>query len=91
MLFHTTFKGRVGFTEEDQKRTMELWSKWQPPEGMEIKSFYMAVGGGGFIISNVQPEVNAASPITMPIRKMSLSTFISAPSFLLPTFSESGA
>ena len=50
MLFHNTFKNKSGYTEEDRKRVLGLWSKWQPPEGMEIKSFYMGVDGRGFLI-----------------------------------------
>ena len=50
MLFHIIFKGKAGYTHEDQKRVLELWSRWQPPEGMEIKTFYVGVDGRGFII-----------------------------------------
>jgi hypothetical protein len=59
MLFHTTFTPRAGYTEEDGKRVLELWSKWQPPEGLKIKAFYVGVDGRGFIIS----EANTAEAI----------------------------
>ena len=54
MLFHTTFKNKSGYTEEDRKRVLGLWSKWQPPEGMEIKAFYVGVDGRGFLITEAQ-------------------------------------
>jgi len=54
MLFHVTFKAKAGYTEDDAKRVLELWSKWQPPEGMEIKAFCVAAGGGGYIITEAQ-------------------------------------
>jgi hypothetical protein len=54
MLFHTTFKNKSGYTEEDRKRVLGLWSKWQPPEGMEIKAFYMGVDGRGFLITEAK-------------------------------------
>lgn len=54
MLFHTTFKYKSGYTDEDQKRVLGLWSKWQPPEGMEIKAFYVGVDSRGFLITEAQ-------------------------------------
>ncbi len=59
MLFHTTFTYRAGYTEKDAKRVLELWSKWQAPEGMEIKAFYVGVDGRGFLIT----EANTAEAI----------------------------
>lgn len=54
MLFHTTFKAKAGFTHEAQKRTLELWAKWQPPKGFELKAFYMAADGRGFTIAEAE-------------------------------------
>ena len=54
MLFHTTFKAKVSFTHEVQKRALELWAKWQPPKGLEMKAFYMAADGRGFTIAEVE-------------------------------------
>ena len=59
MLFHTAFTPRAGYTEEDGKRVLELWAKWQPPEGLEIKAFYVGVDGRGFVIS----EANTAEAV----------------------------
>lgn len=53
MLFHTTFTPKAGYTEDDQKRALKLWMKWQPPAGLEIKAFYMGTDGRGYIISEV--------------------------------------
>jgi len=54
MLFHTTFKSKAGYAHEDQKQVLGLWSKWQPPEGMEIKAFYVGVDGRGFLITEAK-------------------------------------
>lgn len=50
MLFHVTFTPKAGYTHEDQKRTLALWSDYQPPEGFEIKSFHVAPDARGFLI-----------------------------------------
>jgi len=50
MLFHSTYKPKAGSTHEDQKKMAALWSKFTPPEGIEIKSHYSSVEGGGFVI-----------------------------------------
>ena len=59
MLFHTTFKPKAGYTSDDQKRVLQLWAKWTPPEGLEIKSFYADMNGRGFLIT----EANDAKAI----------------------------
>jgi hypothetical protein len=52
-----TFTPRSGTSEERDKRTLSLFSKWQPPAGYEFKAFYdYADGDGGMAI------VEASSP-----------------------------
>jgi hypothetical protein len=51
MLFQVTYTARSGGSakenEESGKRGLALFSKWSPPAGMEIKSFYSRVDGQG--------------------------------------------
>jgi hypothetical protein len=54
MLFYTTYKPKPGFGHEDQKQALELWSKWQPPAGIEIKAFYLSADARGFVISEAK-------------------------------------
>ena len=55
MLFQVNYSTRSGGSVQDNeassKRAMALFSKWSPPAGVEIKSFYArADGRGGTII-----------------------------------------
>lgn len=47
MLFHVTWEF-VDTSEDGIRRSLEVFSKWQPPVGAEFKGFYgFADGGGG--------------------------------------------
>ena len=59
MLFASVFTYRDR-TEEQQKRQTELFSKWTPPEGVEIKAIYaFADASGGIVLS----ESNSAAAV----------------------------
>ena len=51
MLFQVNYMTRAGGSakenEESAKRTLALFSKWSPPAGMEVKSFYARADGRG--------------------------------------------
>jgi hypothetical protein len=47
MLFAITFTPRAGTSEERDKRTLKLFTNWQPPTGYEFKAFYDYVDGDG--------------------------------------------
>ena len=50
MLFHVAWEF-TDTSEAADKRSLEVFSKWQPPEGTEFKAFYgFADGTGGFAI-----------------------------------------
>ena len=54
-MFQVNFATRAGGSAkenlESAKRTLALFSKWSPPAGMEIKSFYTrADGKGGTVV-----------------------------------------
>jgi hypothetical protein len=54
MLFAVSFTQRSGTSEERDKRTIALFSQWQPPAGYEFKAFYdYADGEGGIAIVEV--------------------------------------
>ena len=47
MLFHVTWEF-IDTSEDGIRRSLEVFSKWQPPAGAEFKGFYgFADGGGG--------------------------------------------
>jgi hypothetical protein len=51
MLFSVTWIPTSGLTEERDRRTLKLFSNWQPPAGVEFKGFYdYADGNGGIAI-----------------------------------------
>src|SRR5688500_3109112 len=51
MLFQINYTTRAGGSakenEESGKRALALFSKWEPPKGMEVKSFYACADGKG--------------------------------------------
>ena len=60
MLFGVTWVNRDGASEERDKRTLKLFTNWQPPAGFEFQAFYdYADGNGGVAI------VEASSPEAM--------------------------
>lgn len=53
MLFHVTWEF-VDSSEEGGKRSLGIFSQWQPPAGADFQAFYgFASGGGGVAIVEV--------------------------------------
>jgi hypothetical protein len=51
MLFAVTWTPTSGLSEDRDKRTLKLFTNWQPPAGVEFKGFYdYADGNGGIAI-----------------------------------------
>jgi hypothetical protein len=46
MLFHVTWEF-VDTSEEGSRRSLAVFSKWQPPDGAEFKGFYGFTDGRG--------------------------------------------
>ena len=46
MLFHVSWEF-IDTSEEGNRRSLAVFSAWQPPAGAEFKGFYGFVGGGG--------------------------------------------
>jgi hypothetical protein len=61
MLFHVTWEF-VNTTEESEKRSLDVFSKWQPPAGAEFKGFFgFADGSGGVAILEVDSHETLAA------------------------------
>ena len=60
MLFHVSWEF-ADTTEEGSRRSLAVFSKWQPPPGAEFKGFYgFADGGGGVAIVEVDSAATLA-------------------------------
>jgi len=61
MLFHVSWKF-IDTTEEGQKRSLAVFSQWQPPEGADFsKGFYgFGDGSGGVAIVEVDSAATLA-------------------------------
>jgi Protein of unknown function (DUF3303) len=46
MLFHVTWDF-ADSSEESEKRSLQVFAAWQPPEGVDFQGFYGFVDGGG--------------------------------------------
>ena len=60
MLFHVSWEF-IDNTEEGQRRSLAIFSKWQPPAGAEFKGFYgFADGSGGVAIVEADSAATVA-------------------------------
>lgn len=50
MLFYVGWQPRAGQGAAEQKKTLEVFSRWKPPKGVDIKAFYGRVDGCGFAV-----------------------------------------
>jgi len=41
----------ANYGDAEQIKTLQIWSKWSPPEGYEIKSFVVSANGTGYILA----------------------------------------
>ena len=71
MLFHVEWEF-VDLSEAGEKRSLEVFAKWQPPEGTQFQAFYgYADGTGGFAIieaDSVAALARASAPFTPWLR-----------------------
>ncbi len=60
MLFHVSWEF-IDQSEEGQRRSLGVLSKWQPPAGADFKAFYGFAGGnGGFAVIEVDSAATLA-------------------------------
>ena len=71
MLFHVEWEF-IDLSESGEKRSLEVFSKWQPPEGAKFQAFYgYADGTGGFAIIETESAAalaRASAPFTPWLR-----------------------
>ncbi|HWC12206.1 MAG TPA: DUF3303 family protein [Acidimicrobiales bacterium] len=71
MLFHVEWEF-IDTSEAGGKRSLEVFSKWQPPEGTQFQAFYgYADGTGGFAIIEADSAAalaKASAPFTPWLR-----------------------
>lgn len=64
MLFHVMFLF-TDQTEDSEKRSLEVFAKWAPPEGADIQAFYGFVDGtGGFMTVDVDSASTLGSMVS---------------------------
>jgi hypothetical protein len=54
MLFFIGWKPRLAGGTVEQEKGLEVFGRWQPPEGVEFQSMWSRADGGGFGIAEVQ-------------------------------------
>ena len=60
MLFHVSWEF-IDTSEEGGKRSLAIFSNWQPPAGAEFRGFYgFADGSGGFAVLEVDSTATLA-------------------------------
>ena len=65
MLLAVTYKPKDNVTEESEKRSLNLFTNWTPPEGFEFKAHYVTGSGKGIAIveaSSALAVIEAMAP-----------------------------
>lgn len=50
MLFYVGWKARAGQGPKEAEAALQVFSRWQPPAGMEMKGMWARPDGGGFCL-----------------------------------------
>ena len=53
MLFYCGWRARAGQGPKEAEAALEVFSRWEPTEGMEIKGMWARPDGGGFCLCEV--------------------------------------
>lgn len=53
MLFYVGWKAREGQGPAEPEAALEIFSRWEPPTGMEMKGMWARPDGGGFCLCEV--------------------------------------
>ena len=65
MLLAVTYKPKGNATEESEKRSLNLFTNWTPPQGFEFKAHYVTGSGKGIAIveaSSALAVIEAMAP-----------------------------
>jgi hypothetical protein len=65
MLLYVDWKPRPGQGPMESEAALETFSRWSPPDGMEIKGMWARADGGGFCLCEVD-SAEAALEATAP-------------------------
>ena len=65
MLFHATWEF-IDTSEDGIRRSLGVFSKWQPPAGAEFKGFYGFADGGGGVALIEAESADALARTTAP-------------------------
>jgi hypothetical protein len=50
MLFYVGWKARAGQGPEASEKSLEVFARWKPPQGLEFKGMWGRADGGGFCV-----------------------------------------
>ncbi len=89
MLFYVGWRARPGTGPAEQEKSLEVFSRWQPPAGLQIQGMWGRADGGGFCVAeadSTQVIMEACAPWggslldyeVVPILDMKESAAISA-------------
>lgn len=59
MLFYVAWKPRAGISSDQQKKAFEMFARWTPPTGLDIKQMYALVDGRGFCVCDCDTAATA--------------------------------
>lgn len=65
MLLYVEWKARAGQGPDESEEALEVFSRWEPPAGMEMKGMWARADGGGFCLCEVD-SAEAAFAATAP-------------------------
>jgi len=63
MLFLVSYRPRAGRLEAEEKRVLNLFVNWKPPEGSTIKSHYARADGGGLVIIDSNSAISSVEAL----------------------------
>jgi hypothetical protein len=66
MLFAIVWTNRAGATKDTDRRSLKLFTNWQPPAGLEFKGFYDYVDGNDGIVIAESNSAEALLEATAP-------------------------
>ena len=50
MLFYVGWNARTGHGAKEAEASLEVFSRWEPPKGLEMKGMWARPDGGGFCL-----------------------------------------
>lgn len=65
MLFYVSWQPRANQSPADGEASLEMFTRWTPPEGLEFKGFFGRPDGGGFCICET-PSAEVLFEATAP-------------------------